>query len=107
MEILLDGGEYTGKRGNAKSKLIRFTAAGVAELADAQVLGACAERRRGSSPLSCNDAFSICDLRFGLIGIAILSSAVRADSVFVGTLERPDATIQSLDGDSLTFQIND
>jgi tetratricopeptide (TPR) repeat protein len=32
---------------------------------------------------------------------------VSADSVFVGTLERPDATIQSLDGDSLTFQIND
>ena len=26
----------------------------MAELADAQVLGACAERRRGSSPLSCN-----------------------------------------------------
>ncbi|HMB95304.1 MAG TPA: hypothetical protein VKK61_04625 [Tepidisphaeraceae bacterium] len=30
-----------------------------------------------------------------------------ADSVFVGTLERPNALIKSIDGDSLVFDIND
>src|ERR1700691_395044 len=36
-----------------KTALIRLFSAGVAELADAQDLGSCTERCRGSTPLSC------------------------------------------------------
>jgi TolA-binding protein len=42
-----------------------------------------------------------------IIFVFLATTHASADSVFVGTLERPDATIQSLNGDSLTFEIND
>ena len=42
-----------------------------------------------------------------LIWLLGIPHAVRADSIFVGTLERPNVTINELRGDQLVFEIND
>jgi tetratricopeptide (TPR) repeat protein len=42
-----------------------------------------------------------------LIWLLGFPHAVRADSIFVGTLERPNVTIKEIRGDQLVFEIND
>src|SRR5438876_3824997 len=100
----------------------RFSAenpAGVAELADAQDLGSCTERCRGSTPLSCSpihgqwkmgngkwkcglSRFSICHL---FLPLSIATSAC-ADTLWIGSgsggaIQVSSATILRVDKDRL------
>src|SRR5262245_29629987 len=86
--------------------------AGVAELADAQDLGSCTERCRGSTPLSCIATrtarmWIVRSLALVSVVLSFVASA-GADTVWVGTagkaLERKNMKIENLTADGLIFR---
>src|SRR5689334_2731748 len=94
--------------------------AGVAELADAQDLGSCTERCRGSTPLSCTEAAkgrimdrSVSFSRIGrplilMAGLSLFAVAASADTVWVksgkgSAILFKDIKVVGVQGDSITF----
>src|ERR1700722_15226474 len=73
--------------------------AGVAELADAQDLGSCTARCRGSTPLSCIVLCAMC---------LAAGAMARGDTIWVGEnatnpIEADGVTILRLDGDHVVY----
>src|SRR5439155_26609155 len=80
--------------------------AGVAELADAQDLGSCTERCRGSTPLSCTRFPPMYPTRSNVILAALsllLGGSICADTIVVGGLQVGDAKITRVANGSIYF----
>jgi hypothetical protein len=93
-----------------KTGLIRLFSAGVAELADAQDLGSCTERCRGSTPLSCIGRMLAAALLAAAWSAAGPASA-RADSLTIHGADGSGFTLDSvridrIDGGAVYYQLN-